>query len=186
MSSELVKTARGHLRSGPRRSRRACLCPGQPRGWLSRTSGDCLADPGPAVASERSIGTRLPLPCPVQIAPSRSRASESPVALRPAQAEARLLCCSGVGGRFRNDLGRSETCRRRSCGVVVDRDVNAAMNLLADGRSPPERERGQLGRASHQNRMRTRPDRALSYISPISRVERSSARNSGMRRDASG
>ena len=35
--------------------------------------------------------------------------------------------------RFRNDPGRSETYHCRSCGLVADRDVNAAMNILAAG-----------------------------------------------------
>ena len=35
--------------------------------------------------------------------------------------------------RIRNHPGRSETYRCRSCGLVADRDVNAAMNILAAG-----------------------------------------------------
>ena len=35
--------------------------------------------------------------------------------------------------RFRTDPGRSETYRCRSCGLVADRDVNAATNILAAG-----------------------------------------------------
>ena len=35
--------------------------------------------------------------------------------------------------RTRNSPGRSETYRCRSCGSVADRDVNAAINILAAG-----------------------------------------------------
>ena len=39
--------------------------------------------------------------------------------------------CSRCGAR--NDPGRSETYRCRACGLVADRDVNAATNILAAG-----------------------------------------------------
>ena len=35
--------------------------------------------------------------------------------------------------RSRNHPGRSETYRGRSCGLVADRDANAAMNILPAG-----------------------------------------------------
>ena len=68
--------------------------------------------------------------------------------------------CHRCGAR--HDPGRSETFRCRACGLGMDRDHNAALNILRAGFLPWAPERISLGKAWCQNCM----PRALRYISP--------------------
>ena len=68
--------------------------------------------------------------------------------------------CHRCGAR--HDPGRSETFRCRACGLGMDRDHNAALNILRAGFLPWAPERISLGKAWCQNCM----PMALRYISP--------------------